>query len=126
MRPSKVGCKRALSVDLTAQPNSIDNVIWLGDELADMGGVHVYQASTPRTQRYTQHVAGTLKKTDTPRRMLHLTYTRRDLSQQLLQFDYLTPELYTRMSPVKRYLTEIEPPQPGDGVLWQPKKDHKG
>ena len=44
--------------------------------------------------------AGTLKKSDTPRRMLHLTYTRRDLPQQLLQLDYLTPELYDRMSPV--------------------------
>ena len=70
--------------------------------------------------------AGTLKKTDAPRRMLHLTYTRRDLPQQLLQLDYLTPELYNRMSPVKRYLMEIEPPKPGDGILRQPKKDHKG
>ena len=70
--------------------------------------------------------AGTLKKTDAPRRMLHLTYTRRDLPQQLLQLDYLTPELYNRMSPVKRYLLEIEPPKPGDGILRQPKKDHKG
>jgi ectoine hydroxylase-related dioxygenase (phytanoyl-CoA dioxygenase family) len=70
--------------------------------------------------------AGTRKKTERPRRMLHLTYTRRDLPQQLLQLDYLTPELYNRMSPVKRYLLEIEPPKPGDGVLRQPKKDHKG
>lgn len=70
--------------------------------------------------------AGTLKKTDAPRRMLHLTYTRRDLPQQLLQLDYLTPELYARMSPVQRYLLEIEPPKDGDGVLRQPKKDHKG
>jgi ectoine hydroxylase-related dioxygenase (phytanoyl-CoA dioxygenase family) len=70
--------------------------------------------------------AGTIKKADKPRRMLHLTYTRRDLPQQLLQLDYLTPELYSRMNPVKRYLLEIEPPKPGDGVLRQPKKDHKG
>lgn len=70
--------------------------------------------------------AGTLKKGDANRRMLHLTYTRRDLPQQLLQLDYLTPELYNRMSPVQRYLLEIEPPRPGDGILRQPKKDHKG
>jgi ectoine hydroxylase-related dioxygenase (phytanoyl-CoA dioxygenase family) len=70
--------------------------------------------------------AGTVKKADKPRRMLHLTYTRRDLPQQLLQLDYLTPELYNRMNPVKRYLMEIEPPKPGDGVLRQPKKDHQG
>ncbi len=70
--------------------------------------------------------AGTVKKADKPRRMLHLTYTRRDLPQQLLQLDYLTPELYNRMSPIKRYLLEIEPPRPGDGVIRQPKKDHQG
>jgi len=70
--------------------------------------------------------SGTVKKSDKPRRMLHLTYTRRDLPQQLLQLDYLTPELYNRMNPVQRYLMEIEPPKPGDGVLRQPKKDHKG
>jgi ectoine hydroxylase-related dioxygenase (phytanoyl-CoA dioxygenase family) len=69
--------------------------------------------------------AGTLKKTDRPRRMLHLTYTRRDLPQQLLQLDYLTKELYDRMSPEKRYLMEIEPPKPGDGVLRQPDKHGK-
>ena len=70
--------------------------------------------------------SGTLKTSDKPRRMLHLTYTRRDLPQQLLQLDYLTPELYNRMSPTKRYLLEIEPPAPGDGILRQPKKDHQG
>jgi ectoine hydroxylase-related dioxygenase (phytanoyl-CoA dioxygenase family) len=70
--------------------------------------------------------SGTLKKGNSYRRMLHLTYTRRDLPQQLLQLDYLTPELYNRMSPEKRYLLEIEPPKKGDGVLRQPKKDHKG
>ena len=70
--------------------------------------------------------SGTLKKGDAPRRMMHLTYTRRDLPQQLLQLDYLTPELYNRMGPEQRYLMEIEPPKSGDGILRQPKKDHKG
>lgn len=70
--------------------------------------------------------SGTLKTGNAYRRMLHLTYTRRDLPQQLLQLDYLTPELYNRMSPEKRYLLEIEPPKDGDGILRQPKKDHKG
>ena len=70
--------------------------------------------------------AGTLKKSDKPRRMLHLTFTRRDLPQQLTQLDYLTPELYRRMSPTQRYLMEIEPPGQGDDILRQPKKDHKG
>lgn len=66
--------------------------------------------------------AGTLKKSDAHRRMLHLTYTRRDLPQQLVQLDHLTEGLYNRMSPVQRYLMEIEPPKPGDGILRQPKK----
>jgi ectoine hydroxylase-related dioxygenase (phytanoyl-CoA dioxygenase family) len=70
--------------------------------------------------------SGTLKTGNAYRRMLHLTYTRRDLPQQLLQLDYLTEGLYNRMSPEKRYLLEIEPPKSGDGILRQPKKDHKG
>jgi ectoine hydroxylase-related dioxygenase (phytanoyl-CoA dioxygenase family) len=68
--------------------------------------------------------SGTLKKDDTHRRMLHLTYTRRDLPQQLVQIDHLTKPLYDRMSPVHRYLMEIEPTE--GGVKRQPKKDHKG
>ena len=70
--------------------------------------------------------AGTLKKGDDKRRMLHLTYTRRDLPQQLVQVDHLTPALYERMAPVHRYLLEIEPRAGGDEVLRQPKRDHKG
>jgi ectoine hydroxylase-related dioxygenase (phytanoyl-CoA dioxygenase family) len=70
--------------------------------------------------------SGTKKQDDTHRRMLHLTYTRRDLPQQLVQLDHLTPELYQRMSPVHRYLMEIEPPKEGDGVLRHPKKAGKG
>ena len=69
--------------------------------------------------------SGTLKKDDTHRRMLHMTYTRRDLPQQLTQIDHLTKGLYDRMNPVHRYLLEIEPNSEG-GVLRQPKKDHKG
>jgi len=44
----------------------------------------------------------------------------------MLQLDCVTKELYDRMSPVKRYLMEIEPPKPGDGILRQPKKAHEG
>ena len=69
--------------------------------------------------------SGTLKKDNTHRRMLHMTYTRRDLPQQLTQIDHLTKGLYDRMNPVHRYLLEIEPNSEG-GVLRQPKKDHKG
>jgi ectoine hydroxylase-related dioxygenase (phytanoyl-CoA dioxygenase family) len=69
--------------------------------------------------------SGTLKKTDKPRRMLHLSYTRRDLPQQLLQIDYLTKGLYDRMSPAQRYLMDIEPPKSGQGILRQPKKTGK-
>ena len=69
--------------------------------------------------------SGTLKKSDAPRRLIHLSYTRRDLPQQLVQLDHLTQGLYERMSPAHRYLLEIEPPKDGDGVLRHPKREHK-
>lgn len=69
--------------------------------------------------------SGTLKKGSAHRRMLHLTYTRRDLPQQLVQLDHRTQGFYDRMSPVQRFLLEIEPPGEG-GVLRQPKRNHKG
>jgi ectoine hydroxylase-related dioxygenase (phytanoyl-CoA dioxygenase family) len=70
--------------------------------------------------------SGTLKKNDANRRVLHLTYTRRDLPQQLVQIDHLTPGLYQRMSPAQRFLLEIEPPRTPDGILRQPKREHAG
>jgi ectoine hydroxylase-related dioxygenase (phytanoyl-CoA dioxygenase family) len=67
--------------------------------------------------------AGTRKNSDGPRRLLHLTYTRRDLPQQLVQLDYVTPELYERMKPAHRYLLEIDRAEIGE-VLRQPKRAH--
>ena len=52
------------------------------------------------------------------RRVLHLTYTRRDLSQQLVQRDYLTQELYERLSPAHRFLMDVEP----DAAMATPRK----
>lgn len=69
--------------------------------------------------------SGTLKKSEAPRRLIHLSFTRRDLPQQLVQLDYITQGLYERMSPAHRYLLEIEPPKDGDGVLRHPKREHK-
>ncbi len=51
---------------------------------------------------------GTTNRSGARRRMLHLTYTRRDLPQQLVQRDYATPELYQRMSPALRWLLDID------------------
>lgn len=70
--------------------------------------------------------SGTVKHSDAPRRVLHLTYTRRDLPQQLTQIDYLTPQLYQRMSPEHRYLLEIEPSASSGEVLRQPKREQAG
>ncbi len=70
--------------------------------------------------------SGTRKNTDAPRRLVHLTYTRRDLPQQLVQLDHLTEALYDRMSPEHRYLLEIEPPRKGDSVLRHPKRAQQG
>ena len=51
---------------------------------------------------------GTLNKSGARRRVLHLTYTRRDLPQQLVQRKHLTEELYERMSDAHRFLLDIE------------------
>jgi hypothetical protein len=53
--------------------------------------------------------AGTVNRSGARRRVLHLTYTRRDLAQQLVQRDYLTDALYDRLSPAHRFLMDIEP-----------------
>ena len=52
--------------------------------------------------------AGTTNHNGARRRVLHLTYTRRDLPQQLVQRAHLTPALYERMSPAQRFLLDIE------------------
>ena len=70
--------------------------------------------------------SGTLKKTDDPRRVLHLTYTRRDLPQQLTQIDYLTQPLYERMSDAQRFLMDIERNPVGQDVKRQPKRESAG
>ena len=43
----------------------------------------------------------------------------------LAQIDYLTKELYERMSPEHRYLLDIEPTS-GDGAIRMPKRESKG
>lgn len=69
--------------------------------------------------------SGTLKKTDAHRRVLHLTYTRRDLPQQLCQIDYLTRPLFDRMNPAHRYLLEIDTSSEGE-IKRQPKREQAG
>jgi hypothetical protein len=65
--------------------------------------------------------SGTRNQDGSRRRVLHLTYTRRDLPQQLTQRDYLTEALYERMSPAHRFLMDIEPLAEGQHVARQPK-----
>jgi hypothetical protein len=65
--------------------------------------------------------SGTRNQDGSRRRVLHLTYTRRDLPQQLTQRDYLTQALYERMSPAHRFLLDIEPLAEGLQVVRQPK-----
>lgn len=52
---------------------------------------------------------GTRNESGARRRVLHLSYTRRDLPQQLVQREHLTQDLYERMSPAQRFLLDIEP-----------------
>lgn len=51
--------------------------------------------------------SGTQKNNDARRRQLHLSYTRRELPQQLVQRNYVTPELYARMNEAHRFLLDI-------------------
>jgi hypothetical protein len=51
--------------------------------------------------------SGTMKNTDARRRQLHLSFTRRDLDQQLNQRAYATSALLERMSPAHRFLLDI-------------------
>ncbi|TKA76231.1 hypothetical protein B0A55_06391 [Friedmanniomyces simplex] len=69
--------------------------------------------------------SGTLKRSGESRRVLHLTYTRRDLPQQLVQREYLTPGLYERMSKEHRYLLDIEPVREDTRRARQEDKEHK-
>ena len=69
--------------------------------------------------------SGTVKNADFHRRVCHLTYTRRDLPQQLTQIDFLTKRLYDRMNAAHRFLMEIEP-EDAAGIKRQKKLEHSG
>lgn len=55
---------------------------------------------------HTWH-GGTCNVSGKRRRVLHLSYTRRDQPQQLVQQEYITPALYERMNEAHRYLLDI-------------------
>lgn len=68
--------------------------------------------------------SGTKNVSGTRRRVLHLTYTRRDLPQQLYQRDYLTRELYDRLTPEQRFLFDVEPlPETASETGRMPKRE---
>jgi hypothetical protein len=85
------------------------------------GEVHVVAraGSVVIINSYIWH-AGTTKRNTARQRVLHLTYTRRDLPQQLVQRDYLTPRLYDRMNPAQRFLMDIEEREEGAPELRSP------
>ena len=56
---------------------------------------------------HTWH-GGTKNVSGERRRVLHLSYTRRDQPQQLVQQAYATPALRARMNEAQRYLLDIE------------------
>ncbi len=51
--------------------------------------------------------SGTQKSDDTRRRQLHLSFTRRDMPQQLVQRRYLTPALNARLSDPLKYIMDV-------------------
>jgi hypothetical protein len=69
--------------------------------------------------------AGTVNTSGKNRRVLHLSYTRRDLPQQLVQRQYLTEALYKRMSPAQRFLMDIEPLAVGAAMMKSAGAGHK-
>lgn len=77
------------------------------------GEVHV-QAPAGAVVICNGHIwhSGTTNRSGARRRMLHLSYTRRDLPQQLVQRDYVTPALHDRLSPAQRWLLDLEGEMP--------------
>ncbi|MEP0320572.1 phytanoyl-CoA dioxygenase family protein [Bauldia litoralis] len=70
---------------------------------------------------------GTTNISGKPRRILHLFIGRRDVPQQLVERDHVTPELLARTSDTQRYLLDIEgadpkitgyPPMPKEARKW--------
>lgn len=53
---------------------------------------------------------GTRNRSGARRRVLHLTYTRRDLKQQLPQQEHLTEGLYDRLNEPQRWLFDVREP----------------
>ena len=51
--------------------------------------------------------SGTQKIDDSRRRMLHMSYIRRDMPQQLLQRKYLTPALAARLNDAHKFLLDV-------------------
>lgn len=71
--------------------------------------------------------SGTRNESGDRRRVLHLTYTRRDLPQQLYQRDYLTQDLYERLGPEQRFLFDVEPlPETAAETGRMPKREGAG
>ncbi len=56
---------------------------------------------------------GTQNRRGARRRQLHLSFTRRELPQQLDQRAHLTAQLYDRLTPALRFLLDVEQPPPG-------------
>ena len=70
---------------------------------------------------------GTTNSSGEPRRVLHLFIGRRDVPQQLVERDHVTPELLARTNAAQRYLLDIEgaepkvigyPPMPEKARVW--------
>jgi ectoine hydroxylase-related dioxygenase (phytanoyl-CoA dioxygenase family) len=70
---------------------------------------------------------GTTNFSGKPRRVLHLFIGRRDMQQQLVERDHVTPELLARTNAAQRYLLDIEgaeakvmgyPPLPKEARVW--------
>jgi hypothetical protein len=92
----------------TGVPGSNENIP--SDPLASYPGEVRITSERGAAAVVNAHIwhGGTENTNGRRRRMLHLTYTRRDLPQQFEQRKYLTPGLYRRLSRSQRFLYDVE------------------
>lgn len=119
-------------------PYHVANSMWMLDDFTPMNGAtRCVPASHRKPERISDHVADSMadhpdqvqltgragsvavfngslwhgsyrNRTDAPRRTLHCAFIAREHAQQTNQRDYLRPETARRLSPLARYILDVE------------------
>lgn len=93
----------------TASPVMGDTSHFPADPFAPFPGEMLVTAPAGAVVVVNAHMwhSGTQKLDDTRRRMLHLSFVRRDMPQQLVQRRFLTPALAARLSDAQKFLLDV-------------------